>query len=224
MFMILVVFLISFLVTIAEPDVTVFGTQVHSLFQSIDPDTLKYAIAIGVAAFLIIAAFRIIYRFPMRVILTVSYIAVILIAICIYLTGTQEFLGIGFDSGGVTTGPVTVPILLALGIGICSKGRNNNEMEGFGMVGLASVGPILTVLLLGLLSGGSAGTEAHASVEEMHISIGLLFEKFEESALSVLEALIPLMLFFILFQKVFLRYSWSSVISMVRAQRSQVRA
>lgn len=215
-FMILVVFLISFLVTIAEPDVTVFGTQVHSLFPNINPDTLMYAIAIGVAAFLIVAAFRIIYRKSLRVILTLSYIAVIAVAVWLYLSGNPEFLGIGFDSGGVTTGPVTVPILLALGIGICSVGMKKGEMEGFGMIGLASVGPILAVLILGLVSGsGEASSMISSSVERMPIDTDLLIDKFIESATGVLEALLPLVIFFILFQKVFLRYSWTSVIRMV---------
>ena len=215
-FMIAVVFLISFLVTIAEPDVSVFATQVNSLFPFIHPGTLKYAIAIGVAVFLIIAAFRIIYRTSLRVILTVSYIAVMGVALYLYFSGNQEFLGIAFDSGGVTTGPVTVPILLALGIGICSIGLSRSKLEGFGMVGLASVGPILAVLILGVISGGGGTAEGLViKTEATTIDHFLLLEKFEESALGVLEALIPLMIFFIIFQRMFLRYSWESVIKMV---------
>ncbi len=215
-FMIAVVFLISFLVTIAEPDVTVFGTQVSALFPFVHQSTLKYAIAIGVAAFLIVAAFRIIYKTSMRVILTVSYIAVIGLAIYLYCNGNQEFLGIAFDSGGVTTGPVTVPILLALGIGICSVGAARSELEGFGMVGLASVGPILAVLILGIISGGGGSAEeVEATTSVLTIDHFLLMDKFQESAIGVLEALVPLVLFFMIFQKVFLRYSWTSVIRMV---------
>ena len=216
MFMIAVVFLISFLVTIAEPDVTVFGTQVNSLFPFVNPTTLTYAIAAGVAVFLIVAAFRIIYRMSMRVIITIGYAIVLVLAVMLYATGTPEFLGISFDSGGVTTGPVTVPILLALGIGICSVGASGRQIEGFGMIGLASIGPIMAVLIMGLFSGGGGTAEGVvATTDVLRIDHILLTVKFQESALSVVQALIPLLLFFILFQKVFLSYSWSSVIRMV---------
>ena len=120
LFMILVVFTISFLVTIAEPDVSVFATQVNSLFTSIEKTTLTYSIAVGVALFLIIAACRIVYKLSLRAIITIGYIIVIGFTVYLYATGSNEFIAIAFDSGGVTTGPVTVPVLLALGIGICS--------------------------------------------------------------------------------------------------------
>ena len=215
-FMIVVIFLISFLVTVAEPDVSVFSAQVNALFSAINPNSLKYAIAVGVAAFLIIAAFRIIYKLSMRLILTISYIAVMAISIWLFTYGNPEFLGIAFDSGGVTTGPVTVPILLSLGLGICSVGAAKNGMEGFGMIGLASVGPILAVLVLGLSSADVTVSESVQSVSSIAtIDFALLKEKFLESVLGVAQALIPLILFFIIFQKLLLGYSWNAVIRMV---------
>ena len=156
LFMIFVVSLISFLVTVAEPDVGVFATQVTTLFDSISRNTLVYAIAIGVAIFLIIAACRIVFKLSLRIILTLGYVAVIVMA----LFTPSEFLGIAFDSGGVTTGPMTVPILLSLGIGICSVGAFRNELDGFGMIGLASIGPIIALLILGLTSGSGDAAAA----------------------------------------------------------------
>ena len=213
LFMIAVVSIISFLVTIAEPDVGVFATQVTELFSSMDRNTLVYAIAVGVAAFLIIAACRIVFKFSLRVILTIGYLVVIGLA----LFTPPEFLGIAFDSGGVTTGPMTVPILLSLGIGICSVGKFRNELDGYGMIGLASVGPIIALLILGLSSGSSEIAESGSEFEPYVADIyERLFEEFKDSLLSVIYAIVPLMLFFAVFQKVYLRYSWNSVIHMVR--------
>ena len=211
MFMIVIVFMISFLVTVAEPDVTVFGSQVHSLFSSIDPTTLTYAIAIGVAAFLIVAAFRIIYRLSLKMLITIGYVAVILLVVTMDATGSTEFIGIALDSGGVTTGPVTVPILLALGIGICSMGHSKDSMDGFGMIGLASIGPVLAVLVLGLMSGGGSEEGITSTVAHNTIDFELMFTELKNSAISVAYALIPLMIFFVIFQRVFLKYSWTAV-------------
>ena len=213
LFMIAIVSLISFLVTVAEPDVGVFASQVTSLFTSLNRNALVYSIAIGVAAFLIIAACRIVFKLSLRMIITVGYIAVILLA----LFTPTEFLGIAFDSGGVTTGPMTVPILLSLGIGICSTGAFRNELDGYGMIGLASIGPIIALLLLGLFSGGD--TSATAAVEaELYEedTLDRLVHEFKDSLTSVALAIIPLMIFFAVFQKVFLRYSWNTVIHMVK--------
>ncbi len=212
-FMIAVVSLISFLVTIAEPDVGVFATQVTSLFEGISRNALVYSIAAGVAVFLIIAACRIVFKFSLRILLTIGYLAVIVMAVFT----PSEFLGIAFDSGGVTTGPMTVPILLSLGIGICSVGKFRNELDGFGMIGLASVGPIIALLILGLVSGsgdvsGGGGAEYEPYIPD---TFERLSKSFLDSLTSVIYAVVPLMVFFAVFQRMFLRYSWNSVIHMV---------
>ena len=213
LFMIAIVSLISFLVTVAEPDVGVFASQVTSLFTTLSRNALVYSIAIGVAAFLIIAACRIVFKLSLRMIITIGYAAVILLA----LFTPTEFLGIAFDSGGVTTGPMTVPILLSLGIGICSTGAFRNELDGYGMIGLASIGPIIALLILGLVSGGdtsaTAAMEAELYEED---TLDRLIHEFKDSLTSVAIAIIPLMIFFAVFQKVFLRYSWNTVVHMVK--------
>lgn len=217
MFMILVVFTISFLVTIAEPDVSVFATQVHEMFSSINPGTLTLCIAVGVAFFLIVAAFRIIYKLSLRAIITAGYVVVAIMTIVLYATGNNEFIAIAFDSGGVTTGPVTVPVLLALGIGICSVGAKRNRMEGFGMIGLASIGPIIALLIMGLVSNTTYAAGSESAPEELTIGLELLWKEFVESARGVLIALLPLIAFFIVFKRVFLQHSWASIYYMVEA-------
>ena len=214
-FMIAVVFTISFLVTIAEPDVTVFATQVQNMFSDIQKSRLVYFIAIGVACFLIIAACRIVYKLSLRAIITIGYAAVIILTLILCIQGSDEFIAIAFDSGGVTTGPVTVPVLLALGIGICSVGAKRNKLEGFGMIGLASIGPILALLIMGLMSDTSSMSYANEALVAHKIDFELFWKELGESALSVLIALVPLILFFIVFQKVLLKYSWTAVIYMI---------
>ena len=211
LFMIVIVALISFLVTFAEPDVGVFASQVHTLFESLDNNLLKISIAVGVAAFLILAACRIVFKLSLRMMLTVGYVAVILLA----LFAPSEFLGIAFDSGGVTTGPMTVPILLALGIGICSTGAFRNELDGYGMIGLASIGPIIALLIFGLFSGDMSATYATEDAR-IYEKGAWMMEMFLESLYGVAMAIIPLMIFFAIFQKVFLRYSWNTVEHMVK--------
>ena len=212
-FMVVVVFVISFLVTIAEPDVSVFAKQVNALFSSIDPKMLTYAIAIGVALFLIVAAAKIIYKLSLRAILTISYGIVIVLALILYFTNNMQFLSVAFDSGGVTTGPVTVPILLALGIGICAISGSRNKMEGFGLTGMASVGPIIALLVVGLFTDTQTASESlqSSTVSASIINLDLIWTEFKESVKSVVTALLPLIIFFIIFQKYFLKYSWNAV-------------
>ena len=214
-FMIAVVFTISFLVTIAEPDVTVFATQVQNMFSDIQKSRLVYFIAIGVACFLIVAACRIVYKLSLRAMITIGYAAVIILTLVLCLEGSEEFIAIAFDSGGVTTGPVTVPVLLALGIGICSVGAKRNKLEGFGMIGLASIGPILALLIMGLMSDTSSMEFVGEAASAHAIDFELFWTELKDSTLSVLVALVPLILFFIVFQKVMLKYSWTAVRYMI---------
>ncbi|MFA6803505.1 MAG: DUF1538 domain-containing protein [Candidatus Methanomethylophilaceae archaeon] len=211
-FMIVVVFMISFLVTVAEPNVAVFSEQVHSIFSTIDVQTLTYAIAIGVAVFLIIAALRIIYDLSLRLIIMASYAIIIVL---VFLTPV-EFLGIAFDAGSVTTGPMTIPILLSLGIGICSVGGSRTEMDGFGMIGLASIGPVITLLIMGILSGDSMSVAVTAEENTMVLGMELLKSEFINAASGVVVALVPLIIFFAFFQRVFLMYSWTAVKNMAK--------
>lgn len=213
LFMIGLVFFISFLVTVAEPDVAVFATQVTSLFTTLDKDAMVYAIAAGVAVFLIIAAAKIVFRLNLKVLLTIGYIVTLTLA----LIAPPEFLGIALDSGGVTTGPMTVPILLSLGIGLCSVHDWRNDLDGYGMIGLASIGPIIALLLMGLFSGD---TSVGGATEEFEPYIENVLDRFvyelKHSVTSVIWAVAPLLVFFIAFEKVFLHYTWHAIDRVIR--------
>lgn len=149
-FVFIVGFLLTFVATVAEPDVRVLSTIIESVSESsIQRTTMILSISLGVGFFVAASLLRIIYGIPLKHMLFVGYLMVILLS---FITPT-EYLAIAYDSGGVTTGPVTVPVILALGIGISSVLRGKSELsESYGLIGLASLGPILSLMILGILS------------------------------------------------------------------------
>ena len=136
-------FLMGVIVTVSEPDLQVLAQQVPGVPNAV----LVGAVAVGVGVFLVAAMLRILFRVPLNRMLVVLYILVFAVALFV----PRDFLAIAFDSGGVTTGPMTVPFIMALGVGL-SAVRSDRESTGdsFGLVALCSVGPILMVLLLGI--------------------------------------------------------------------------
>ena len=143
--------LLGFAATMAEPDVRVLAMQVDQVSAGdISKNLLIYTVAIGVAFFVGLAMLRIILNIPITWLLVVGYALVFLLA----SFTPAHFVPVSFDAGGVTTGPMTVPFILALGVGVASVlGGKNASTDGFGLVALASIGPILAVLLLGIFYG-----------------------------------------------------------------------
>lgn len=141
-------FLMGLVVTVAEPDVRVLATQIDVVSGgAIGKNLLIYSVALGVAIFVGLAMIKIILDISINKILIISYSLVLLLS----LITPPAFLPVALDSGGVTTGPMTVPFILALGIGVSSvmRGRTSSD-DGFGLIALASVGPIIAVMLLGV--------------------------------------------------------------------------
>lgn len=141
---------IGFAITVAEPGVILLSNQLNSLSDAsfVNKYILIIAISLGVGIYLGLSTIRLVYKIPLRKILTFSYILVFILA---FLT-PNEFIPVAFDAGGVTTGPTTVPFILSFGVGIASiKGTKQESSESFGFVGLASIGPILAVLILGVI-------------------------------------------------------------------------
>lgn len=147
-FIIGISFLLTFLVTVAEPDVRILANLFDNVSNGgIDDSLLILAIATGVGFFIVISVLRILMGTSLKIILGICYAFVILLS---FFTPT-EFLAIAFDSGGVTTGPMTVPVILSLGVGITSVLSDRQSVsDSFGLVGLASIGPIIAVMLLGV--------------------------------------------------------------------------
>ena len=148
--LLIVCFVLGMLITIAEPDLQVLAKQVSAVMNG---TVLVYAVGIGVGAFLIVAILRIVFRKQLSNILMLFYMLLFAMALMLVVNGNAVLMPIAFDSGGVTTGPITVPFVMALCVGISSVlGDRHSQENSFGMVALCSVGPVLAVLLLGIFS------------------------------------------------------------------------
>jgi hypothetical protein len=144
-----VAFALGFATTVAEPDVLVLAQQVDAASQgAIRQHVILYVIAFGLAAFVALAMARIVYGFSMVRLLAATY-AVLLLLSCLAPTG---IVALAYDAGSVTTGVLTAPVVIALAIGLSSVLAGRSAVsDGFGLLGFASIGPIVAVLIMGLL-------------------------------------------------------------------------
>ena len=204
-------FLLGVAITVAEPDLQVLAANV----PNIDTTVLIITVSVGVGIFLLLSMLRILLVIPLRWMLLGFYALIFILAALV----DKDFLAVAFDSGGVTTGPMTVPFIMALGVGV-SAVRNDKHAGGdsFGLVALCSIGPILTVLLLGLLykPDGSSYTpvtvpDAQDTVEMFRSYTHALPEYFKE----ILVSLAPIAGFFLIFQLLTRRLNRRQVMSMI---------
>lgn len=151
-------FFIGLIITVAEPDLQVLAEQVSDIPNLV----LVLTVGVGVGVFLVVAMLRILFNVPLRFMLLGFYGLVFLLSA--FTPG--RFIPLAFDAGGVTTGPITVPFILALGIGVASiRSDKNSHDDSFGLVALCSIGPILSVMLLGVIfRPDSAGVQTYALV------------------------------------------------------------
>ena len=148
-----VCFVMGVLITIAEPDLQVLAKQVAGV---IDGTSLLLCVGIGVGIFLLSAVLRIVFKKTLGELLSIFYMLLFSLALILTVQNKQPLLPMAFDSGGVTTGPITVPFIMALGVGISNVlGDRRSKENSFGLVALCSVGPILAVMVLAMFSGGS---------------------------------------------------------------------
>ena len=165
--LIAVCLLMGIFITIAEPDLSVLAEQVISVINNV---VLIATVGAGVGLFLVIAVIKIITRKSLSTMLMFFYMVLFMVCALLIDSGKKSFLAMSFDSGGVTTGPITVPFIMALGVGIATTigGRNSNE-NSFGLIALCSVGPILAVLVLSLTAKGdlSYTTPSYTVASEM---------------------------------------------------------
>ena len=144
-----IAFVVGFAATVAEPDVIVLTRQVDEVSRgAIAENVLIYAIALGVGLFVTMAMLRILLNINIAYLLAAGYAIIIVLA----FFAPPEFVPVAFDSGGVTTGPMAVPIILSLGLGFSSVLAGRSAMsDGFGLIGLASIGPVIAVMILGMV-------------------------------------------------------------------------
>lgn len=191
----LVSFVLGALVTFAEPDLKVLAETVP-----VNTTVFTLVVSVGVGLFLSIGVLRILFKVKLNVILTISYALVFLLVIFL----TANIIPVSFDSGSVTTGPISVPFIMAFGLGLAAVRGQNNEESGFGMIALSSVGPILAVMVF-MLFAGVTGTNATTDVASYDTSnLATIFISFFSQMPAVfLETgliLFLITLFFMLFQ------------------------
>jgi len=204
---VLLSFLLGVIITISEPDLQVLA----ELVPSVPNMTLILAVAVGVGLFLVVAILRMLLGVALSHLLVGLYLVVFALAFLV----PGDFRAIAFDSGGVTTGPMTVPFIMALGVGISAIRNDRNAADdSFGLVALCSVGPILAVLLLGLIF--RPGESAASAIRPIQIDDTVaLWKMFVVELPAYLEeiavSLLPIAAFFGLFQVFSLRLSGRSL-------------
>ncbi len=196
------------MITIAEPDLTVLAQQVKAVMNG----TLLIAtVGVGVGLLLLIGIVKIIFHMDLTNLLMFFYMALFCLAALLIDGGKGSLLAMSFDSGGVTTGPITVPFIMALGVGIALTvgGRNASE-NSFGLIALCSVGPILAVLTLSLLSQGSLNYEIADYSMKTVFSEGT-FHLFLDTGYEVGKSLFLVVFFFFVLQFLVLKLPKSKI-------------
>ena len=201
---ILVCFIVGIIVTVAEPDLSVLASQVASINKYV----LIFVVGLGVGIFMLVAVLRIALKWSLNIVLIISYGLVFILAMVVHLVVGEQFIPLSFDSGGVTTGPMTVPFILTLCVGVSAvAGGSKSNESSFGMVGVCSIGPILAVLVLGLIyrSDVSASAVEPLVVNNFGDVIMLYLKTLPDFLKDVAIALAPILVFFIIFDAVSLR-------------------
>ena len=189
-------FLIGILVTISEPDLLILAEQVNGLKNEL----LIYTVSVGVGVFLLIAVLRIVFNFSLTALMVGFYVIAFVLALFV----DESFLCLSFDSGGVTTGPMTVPFIMSIGAGVSAAKSSSadNRNDSFGITGLCSIGPIIAVLTLGIIMKveGSYIPEKLIPIIDTRDGVVRFAEGFLEHGIGVFWALLPIIVFAVLFQ------------------------
>ena len=190
-------------VTVAEPDLQVLATNT----RNIDTSVLIITVSVGVGVFLMFSMLRILLGIKLKWMLLVFYAAIFVVA----AMSDVNFLSVAFDSGGVTTGPMTVPFIMALGVGVTSiRSDQKAKDDSFGLVALCSIGPIITVLILGLIYPADSGHSSALDVSDFAHSVDVGREYILELPKFLKEitvALAPIVVIFLIFQVLSLKLS-----------------
>ena len=185
------------MITVSEPDLKVLADQIFAD----NPSLLIWSVAAGVGALLVVAMLRIIFAIKLRYLLLGLYAIVFILSIFV----PKDFMALSFDSGGVTTGPMTVPFIMALGVGVSAIRSDDKGGDSFGLVALCSVGPIIAVMILGIVSGGAIEPQDDYSMELVRNSrdiMGIFLKDLPDHAVDVAMAVGPIVLFFLFFRLV----------------------
>ncbi len=197
--MVLLSFLLGIVITVSEPDLQVLAEQVPSIPNFV----LIFSVAFGVGIFLVIALLRMLFSVPLSFMLLFFYGAVMVLAFFV----PRDFLAVAFDAGGVTTGPMTVPFIMAMGVGIAAiRSDRHAADDSFGLVSLCSIGPILSVLMLGLIYHPESAEYIPEQIPDIKSSVelwGMFAEGFPKYMWEMAMSLLPVLVFFGVFQIIF---------------------
>ena len=197
-----VCFVLGMLITIAEPDLQVLANQVSAVMNG---TLLIYTVGLGVGLFLVVSILKIVFRKSLSQILMLFYMLLFALGLILLVSGNESLLPVAFDSGGVTTGPITVPFIMALGVGISNVlGDRRSKENSFGLVALCSVGPILAVLVLGIFSNNAMRYDIPDYTVSNDI-VGSFFHAAMHTCKEVAIALGMIVVFFLICQVVFLK-------------------
>lgn len=203
--------ILGILITLAEPDLQVLAEQVPAIPNMV----LILTVAFGVGIFLLIAELRMVLNIPLSYTLVFFYAIIFILS---YFT-PNTFIPVSFDSGGVTTGPITVPFIMAMGIGMAAvRSDKNSGNDSFGLIALCSIGPIMSVLILGIFYEPSGAVYTPASLGD----ISTTKEAAKQFAMAlpvyvkeVAVALVPIAAMFLLFQIIFKRFKHHQIFRMI---------
>ena len=191
----LVALFMGILVTIAEPDLIVLSQQVSDV---VNASTFVTSVGVGVGVFLVIALLKVIFNTKLSILLLLFYMLIFALAALICETGKNAFLPLSYDSGGVTTGPITVPFIMSFGVGIAATiGGKNSSENSFGFVSLCSIGPILVVIISFILSSGKISYTMPDYSMNAILEEGILNKIIHESK-NVIKALSMIFAFFLI--------------------------
>jgi hypothetical protein len=202
-------FVIGILVTISEPDLQILAEQVEGLENMI----LILTVSVGVGIFLMIAVMRIVFNWNLTAIMIAFYSVAFILAFFV----DRSFLCLAFDSGGVTTGPMTVPFIMSIGAGVsAAKLSGDDRNDAFGITGLCSIGPIISVLVLGIVMKveGTYIPTLPDGVADTRDGVLKFMHGFGEHILDVLAALAPIIVFAVLFQLIARAFTKGQMIRM----------
>ncbi|WP_453991381.1 DUF1538 domain-containing protein [Bacillus nitroreducens] len=201
---------LGFFISIAEPDLHILAGQVDLVTSGlISKFSLVVIVSIGIGVLIAIGLGRIVYNFPLYKLLSILYLIILILA----LFTSPEFLAISFDASGATTGALTVPFILALALGVSAlkKDSKASEKDSFGLVAIASTGAIIAVMIMNIIAKTDKISGSLGEHEISNSIIGPFLKKFPIVAFEIIVALLPILILFLLFQKVSFRKSKKAV-------------
>ena len=200
-FMLILSFVLGFIVTIAEPDLMVLAEQVPGISSKW---VILITVSMGTGIFLLLSTIKTLFRLNIKTILAISYL--VALVLCFFVP--SNFVPLSFDSVGVTTGAVSVPFIMAFGLGICAvRSSKSNQEDGFGLIALASIGPVIAILIVSLFikTDEVIASEAVSTVVSSSEMGGAFLSNLLSYLKEVFIVIIPIFIFFLLYNFLYLK-------------------